>query len=120
MARWHLPSVLPGVMLTFLGIVDATCKQEHSAQKLRRRRVRVSTPLCVRGWLETAQRPTPIRKSGNTQLHEAQSYFEAEVMEEDRVHSGLQTHEHVGLGARACQGTPTPTQRAACSGRFLL
>ena len=31
MARWHLPSVLPGVILTFLGIVDATLKQEHSA-----------------------------------------------------------------------------------------
>jgi hypothetical protein len=49
-AKWHLPSVLPGVMLASLGIVDATRKQEHSAQKLRRRCVRVSAPLYVRVW----------------------------------------------------------------------
>ena len=30
-ARWHLPSVLPGVILTSLGIVDATRKQDLSA-----------------------------------------------------------------------------------------
>ena len=67
-------------------------------------------------------RPTP-----NTQPQERQytaaggaKLLEAEVMEEDRAHSGFQTHEHVGLGARACQGTPTPTQRAACSGRYFL
>ena len=72
----------------------------------------------MRPWVETAQRPT-TRKSGNAQLQEAPSCFEAEVMEEDRAHSGLQTHGHVGLGARACQGSPTPTQRAACSGRFF-
>ena len=110
------------MILTFLGIVDTTPTQEHSAQKLRRRRVRVSAPLYVRGWLETAQRPTPTRKGGNAQLQEAPSCIEAEVMEEDRARSGLQTHGHVGLGARACQSThtPTPTQRAACSGRFFL
>ena len=83
MARWHLLGVFPGVMLTFLVIVDATLKQVHIAQKLWRRRVRVSVPLYVRGWLDTAQRPTPTRKSGNTQLQEAPSCFEAEVMEED-------------------------------------
>ena len=90
-ARWHLPGILPGVILTFLGIVDATLKQEHSAQKLRRWRVRVSAPLYVRGWrapnnAQCAQRPTPNRKSGNTQLQEAPSCFEAEEMEEDRAH----------------------------------
>ena len=71
-------------------------------------------------WVETAQRPTPTRKSGSTQLQEAPSCFEAEVMEEDRVHSGLQTHGHVVLGALACQGTLKTTQRAACSRRFFL
>ena len=71
-------------------------------------------------WVETAHRPTPPCKSGNTQLQETPSCFEVDVMEEDSAHSGLLTHEHVGLGARACQGTLTPTQRAACSGRFFL
>ena len=71
-------------------------------------------------WVETTQRPAPTRKSGNAQLLEAPSCFEVEVMEEDRAHSGLQTHGHVGLGARACQGTPRPTQRAACSGVFYF
>ena len=37
-------------------------------------------------WVETAQRPTRTRKSGNTQLQEAPSCFEAEEMEEDRAH----------------------------------
>ena len=119
-ARWHLPSVLPCVTLPFLVTLDATREQVHIAQKQRRRHVRVSAPLYVRGWLETTQRPAPTRKSGNAQLLEAPSCFEAEVMEEDRAHSGLQTHGHVGFGARACQGTPTPTQSAACSGCFLL
>ena len=75
-------------------------------------------PMCP--WVETAQRPTPTRKSGNTQLQKAPSCVKAEVMEEDQAHSGLQTHGHVGLGALACQGTPTTTQRAACSRRFFL
>ena len=78
--------------------------------------MRVSAPLYVRGWticpwVETTQRQAPTLKSGNAQLLEAPSCFEAEVMEEDRAHSGLQTHGHVDLGApRACQGTPTPTR----------
>ena len=38
-ARWHLPSVPPGVILTFLVIVDATRKQVQIAQKQRQRRV---------------------------------------------------------------------------------
>ena len=85
---------------------------------------RASERPAIRPWVESAQqcaqRPTPNRKSGNTQLQEAPSCFEAEVMEEDRVHSGLQTHGHVGLGALACQGTLKTTQRAACSRRFFL
>ena len=85
---------------------------------------RASERPAIRPWVESAQqyaqRPTPNRKSGNTQLQEAPSCFEAEVMEEDLAHYGLQTHKHVGLGARACEGTPTPTQHAACSGRFFL
>ena len=82
---------------------------------------RASERPAICPWMETAQRPTRTRKSGHTQLQEAPSCFEAEVMEEDRAHSGLQTHGHVDLGApRACQGTPTPTQRAACSFFFFL
>ena len=44
---------------------------------------RASERPSIRPWVETAQRPTPTRKSGNTQLQEASSCFEAEVMEED-------------------------------------
>ena len=88
-----------------LQVVLAGCAEAAAAAR--------ASELSSIPWVETAQRPTPTRKSGNTQLQEAPSCFEAEVMEEDRVHSGLQTHEHVGLGARACQGTPTPKQRAA-------
>jgi hypothetical protein len=97
-----------------LQVVLAGCTEAAAA-------ARASERPAICPWVETAQRPTPTRKSGNTQLHEAPSCFEVEVMEEDRAHSGLQTHEHVGWGARACQGTPTPTptQRAACSGRFF-
>ena len=62
-------------------------------------------PMCP--WVETAQRPAPTRMSGNTHLQEAPSCFEAEVMEGDRAHSGLQTRGHVGLGARrGCSGMP--------------
>ena len=96
-----------------LQVVLAGCAEAAAAARASER-----PSMCP--WVETAQRPTPTRKSGNTQLQEAPSCFEAEVMEEDRAHSGLQTHGHVGLGARACQGTPTPTQRAACSGRFFV
>ena len=95
-----------------LQVVLAGCAEAAAAAR--------ASELSSIPWVETAQRPTPTRKSGNTQLQEAPSCFEAEVMEEDRAHSGLQTHGHVGLGARACQGTPTPTQRAACSGRFFV
>ena len=96
-----------------LQVVLAGCAEAAAAARASER-----PSMCP--WVETAQRPTPTRKSGNTQLQEAPSCFEAEVMEEDRAHSGLQTHGHVGLGARACQGTPTPTQRNACSGRFFV
>ena len=96
-----------------LQVVLAGCTEAAAA-------ARASERPAICPWVETAQRPTPTRKSGNTQLQEAPSCFEAEVMEEDRAHSGLQTHGHVGLGALACQGTPTPTQRAACSRRFFL
>ena len=96
-----------------LQVVLAGCEEAAAA-------ARASGLSSMCPWVETAQRPTPTRKSGNTQLQEAPSCFEAEVMEEDRAHSGLQTHGHVGLGARACQRTPTPTQRAACSRRFFL
>ena len=96
-----------------LQVVLAGCAEAAAA-------ARASERPAICPWVETAQRPTPTRKSGNTQLQKAPSCFEAEVMEEDRAHSGLQTHGHVGLGARACQGTPTPTQRAACSGCFSL
>ena len=96
-----------------LQVVLAGCEEAAAA-------ARASERPAICPWVETAQRPAPTRKSGNTQLQEAPSCFEAEVMEEDRVHSGLQTHGHVGLGALACQGTLKTTQRAACSRRFFL
>ena len=96
-----------------LQVVLAGCAEAAAA-------ARASERPAICPWVETTQRPAPTLKSGNAQLLEAPSCFEAEVMEEDRAHSGLQTHGHVGLGARACQGTPTPTQRAACSGCFSL
>ena len=96
-----------------LQVVLAGCAEAAAA-------ARASERPAICPWVETAQRPTPTRKSGNTQLQEAPSCFEAEVMEEDRVHSGLREHGHVGLGALACQGTLKTTQRAACSRRFFL
>ena len=96
-----------------LKVVLAGCAEAAAA-------ARASERPAICPWVETAQRPAPTRKSGNAQLQEAPSCFEAEVMKEDRAHSGLQAHGHVGLGARACQGSPTPTQRAACSGRFFV
>ena len=98
-----------------LQVVLAGCAEAAAA-------ARASEGPGICPWLGTTQRPTPTRKSGNAKLQEAPSCLEVEVMEEDRAHSGLQTHEHVGWGARVCQGTPTPTltQRAACSGRFFL
>ena len=78
-----------------LQVVLAGCEEAAAA-------ARASERPAICPWVETAQRPTRTRKSGNTQLQEAPSCFEAEVMEEDRAHSGLQTHEHVGLSARAC------------------
>ena len=96
-----------------LHVVLAGCAETSAAARASER-----PGICP--WAKTAQRPTSTRKSGNTQQQKVSSSFEAEVMEEDQANSGLQTHGHVGLGAWACQGTPTPTQRAACSGRFFL
>ena len=95
-----------------LQVVLAGCAEAAAAAR--------ASELSSIPWVETAQRPTPTRKSGNTQLQEAPSCFEAEVIEEDRVHSGLRKHGHVGLGALACQGTLKTTQRAVCSRRFFL
>ena len=80
-----------------LQVVLAGCAEAAAA-------ARASERPTICPWVETAQRPTPTRKSGNTQLHEAPSCFEAEVIEEDRAHSGLQTHGHVGLGPHGANG----------------
>ena len=59
-----------------LQVVLAGCAEAAAAARASER-----PSMCP--WVETAQRPTPTRKSGNTQLQEAPSCFEAEVMEED-------------------------------------
>ena len=80
-----------------LQVVLAGCAEAAAA-------ARASERPATCPWVETAQRPTPTRKSGNTQLQEVPSCFEAEVMEKDRGHSGLQTHEHVGLNPHGTNG----------------
>ena len=62
-----------------LQVVLAGCTEAAAA-------ARASERPAICPWVETAQRPTRTRKSGNTQLREAPSCFEAEVMEEDRAH----------------------------------
>ena len=57
-------------------VVLAGCEEAAAAARASER-----PSMCP--WVETAQRPTPNRKSGNTQLQEAPSCCEAEVMEED-------------------------------------
>ena len=106
-----------------LQVVLAGCTEAAAA-------ARASERPAICPWVETAQRPTPTRKSGNTQLHEAPSCFEAEgdggrssaLGTSDTRARGLGCPGMPGWGARACQGTPTPTptQRAACVGRFFL
>ena len=54
-----------------LQVVLAGCTEAAAA-------ARASERPAICPWVETAQRPTPTRKSGNTQLHEAPSCFEAE------------------------------------------
>ena len=58
-----------------LQVVLAGCAEAAAAAR--------ASELSSIPWVETAQRPTPTRKSGNTQLQKAPSCFEAEVMEED-------------------------------------
>ena len=80
-----------------LQVVLAGCAEAAAA-------ARASERPAICPWVETTQRPAPTLKSGNAQLLEAPSCFEAEVMEEDRAHSGLQTHEHVGWGPHGANG----------------
>ena len=62
-----------------LQVVLAGCEEAAAA-------ARASERPAICPWVETAQRPTRTRKSGNTQLQEAPSCFEAEEMEEGRAH----------------------------------
>ena len=62
-----------------LQVLLAGCEEAAAA-------ARASERPAICPWVETAQRPTRTRKSGNTQLQEAPSCFEAEVAEEDREH----------------------------------
>ena len=77
-----------------LQVVLAGCAEAAAAAR--------ASELSSIPWVETAQRPAPTRKSGNTQLQEAPSCFEAEVMEEDCA-LGTSDKRARGFG---CPGMP--------------
>ena len=77
-----------------LQVVLAGCAEAAAAARARER-----PSMCP--LVETAQRPTPTRKSGSTKLQEAPSCFEAVVMDEDQAHSG-----HTRARGFGCPGMP--------------